>query len=276
MKLQDDHRRARRAAPRRTTAAPAQDAVTFRLNWYMGGLHVPFYYGKERGFYKEEGIDLTINEGRGSANTVQVVAAGSDTFGLADSSQRGRDRREGRRDQVGDVAAQLDRLFGGVARLDRHQDAEGSRGQEVRRVARRSARAAVPRDGGAQQARHVEDHLRAGRSRRQGRRRAGEARRCAARRRRRPVLPDQVQGREAGRAALRRPRRQHRRHDDPDARRRPSRPSPTSCAASCKATVRVVGRGEEESRGRRRRHHEGEARPQPRSRSSTSSRSTSS
>src|SRR5678809_508007 len=64
----------------------AQDAVSLRLNWYFGGLHVPFYYGKEKGFYKEEGIDLTINEGRGSANTVQVVAAGSDTFGLADSS----------------------------------------------------------------------------------------------------------------------------------------------------------------------------------------------
>ena len=68
------------------SALRAQDAVTFRLNWYLGGLHVPFYYGKERGFYTEEGIDLTINEGRGSANTVQVVAAGSDTFGLADSS----------------------------------------------------------------------------------------------------------------------------------------------------------------------------------------------
>ena len=69
-----------------STSAPAQDAVSLRLNWYLGGLHVPFYYGKERGFYKDEGIDLTINEGRGSANTVQVVAAGSDTFGLADSS----------------------------------------------------------------------------------------------------------------------------------------------------------------------------------------------
>src|SRR5436309_817494 len=69
-----------------SSLAPAQDAVSLRLNWYLGGLHVPFYYGKERGFYKEEGIDLTINEGRGSANTVQVVAAGSDTFGLADSS----------------------------------------------------------------------------------------------------------------------------------------------------------------------------------------------
>src|SRR3954470_12363396 len=68
------------------TMAVAEDAVSLRLNWYFGGLHVPFYYGKERGFYKDEGIDLTINEGRGSANTVQVVAAGSDTFGLADSS----------------------------------------------------------------------------------------------------------------------------------------------------------------------------------------------
>ena len=69
-------------------AAPstAQDKVSLRLNWYLGGLHVPFYYGKDKGIYAAEGIDLTINEGRGSANTVQVVAAGSDTFGLADSS----------------------------------------------------------------------------------------------------------------------------------------------------------------------------------------------
>ncbi len=60
--------------------------MSLRLNWYLGGLHVPFYYGVEKGFYKAEGINLTINEGRGSANTVQVVAAGTDTFGLADSS----------------------------------------------------------------------------------------------------------------------------------------------------------------------------------------------
>ena len=68
------------------TSASAQDAVSLRLNWYLGGLHVPYYYGKEMGFFKQEGIDLTINEGRGSGNTVQVVAAGSDTFGMADSS----------------------------------------------------------------------------------------------------------------------------------------------------------------------------------------------
>ena len=67
-------------------SAAAQDAVSLRLNWYLGGLHVPFYYGKDLGYFKQEGIELTINEGRGSANTVQVVAAGSDTFGMADSS----------------------------------------------------------------------------------------------------------------------------------------------------------------------------------------------
>ena len=91
---------ARRVALARCDARRAQDKVSLRLNWYLGGLHVPFYYGKERGFYAAEGIDLTINEGRGSANTVQVVAAGSDTFGLADSSSVVADRREGRRHQV--------------------------------------------------------------------------------------------------------------------------------------------------------------------------------
>jgi len=69
-----------------SATATAADAVSFRLNWYLGGLHAPFYYGKERGFYAAEGIYLTINEGRGSVATVQGVAAGADTFGLADSS----------------------------------------------------------------------------------------------------------------------------------------------------------------------------------------------
>lgn len=69
-------------------AAPAQaaDAVSLRLNWYLGGLHAPFYYGKQQGYYAAEGIDLTIKEGRGSVATTQAVAAGADTFGLADSS----------------------------------------------------------------------------------------------------------------------------------------------------------------------------------------------
>ena len=55
-----------------STVAAAADALSFRLNWYIVGLHAPFLYGKELGFYKDEGIDLTINEGRGSISTLGV------------------------------------------------------------------------------------------------------------------------------------------------------------------------------------------------------------
>lgn len=67
-----------------STAAQAQDKVTFRLNWLLYGFHTPFYLGLERGYYKDEGIDLTIGEGQGSVRTVQSVGAKGDTFGLAD------------------------------------------------------------------------------------------------------------------------------------------------------------------------------------------------
>jgi len=66
-------------------AAQAADQASLLLNWYLGGLHTPFYLGVERGYYEEEGIELTINEGRGSGRAVQVVAAKGDTFGMADA-----------------------------------------------------------------------------------------------------------------------------------------------------------------------------------------------
>jgi NitT/TauT family transport system substrate-binding protein len=62
----------------------AQDKVTFRLNWILYGFHTPFYLGLERGYYKDEGIDLTIGEGQGSVRAVQTIGAKGDTFGLAD------------------------------------------------------------------------------------------------------------------------------------------------------------------------------------------------
>jgi NitT/TauT family transport system substrate-binding protein len=66
--------------------AAAQDRVTLRLNWLLYGFHSPFHLGVERGYYREAGIDLTIGEGQGSARAVQLVAAGSDTFGLSDGA----------------------------------------------------------------------------------------------------------------------------------------------------------------------------------------------
>jgi NitT/TauT family transport system substrate-binding protein len=67
-------------------AAPAlaADKVTLMLNWYVYGEHAPFYYGKEKGIYAEQGIDLEIQEGRGSGTVTQVVAAKTVPFGYVD------------------------------------------------------------------------------------------------------------------------------------------------------------------------------------------------
>jgi NitT/TauT family transport system substrate-binding protein len=64
--------------------AQAKDKVTLLLNWYVYSEHAPFFLGKERGYFEQEGIDLDIQEGRGSGVTVQAVAAGTATFGYAD------------------------------------------------------------------------------------------------------------------------------------------------------------------------------------------------
>ena len=64
--------------------APAREKVVLLLNWYVYSEHAPFFLGKERGFYEAKGIDLEIQEGRGSGISVQAVAAGSATFGYVD------------------------------------------------------------------------------------------------------------------------------------------------------------------------------------------------
>ena len=64
--------------------ASAADKVTLMLNWYVYGEHAPFYYGKEKGIYAAEGIDLEIQEGRGSAVTTQAVTAKTANFGYVD------------------------------------------------------------------------------------------------------------------------------------------------------------------------------------------------
>lgn len=67
-------------------AAPAlaQQKLDFILNWVPGGDHAPYYYAKKMGWYKDAGIDLNLEPGKGSALAVQKVGAGANPIGLAD------------------------------------------------------------------------------------------------------------------------------------------------------------------------------------------------
>ena len=64
--------------------AQPKEKVILMLNWYVYSEHAPFFLGKERGYFDQEGIDLEIQEGRGAGVTVQAIAAGSAQFGYAD------------------------------------------------------------------------------------------------------------------------------------------------------------------------------------------------
>src|SRR5215813_7182835 len=64
--------------------AAADQKIDFILNWVPGGDHAPYYYAKKQGWYAAEGIDLNIEQGKGSALAIQKVGAGANPVGLAD------------------------------------------------------------------------------------------------------------------------------------------------------------------------------------------------
>jgi NitT/TauT family transport system substrate-binding protein len=71
--------------PSAATAQP-MTKVTLRTDFKVNGYVGVFALALERGFYRDQGLAVEIAEGQGSGVTVQTVAAGGDTFGLADST----------------------------------------------------------------------------------------------------------------------------------------------------------------------------------------------
>jgi len=69
------------------SAAPAQSPKPMKLtlNFLAGGPQAGFMYAKKLGYYKDAGIDLTIEEGKGSATTAQLVATGQTDVAFADA-----------------------------------------------------------------------------------------------------------------------------------------------------------------------------------------------
>ena len=67
-------------------AAEGPIPLEFRLNWTLYGEHAPFFLGVDKGFYLEEGLDVTILEGSGSSTTVKLLGNGTNNIGYADSA----------------------------------------------------------------------------------------------------------------------------------------------------------------------------------------------
>jgi NitT/TauT family transport system substrate-binding protein len=67
-------------------AASAQtlENVSLRMDWVISAYHAPYFVGVKNGFYKAEGLNVTIEPGNGSATVAQAVGNGQGNFGTVD------------------------------------------------------------------------------------------------------------------------------------------------------------------------------------------------
>jgi NitT/TauT family transport system substrate-binding protein len=68
-------------------SAKAQDKVGLRLDWVFGAEHSGVWVAQEKGFFKQENLDVRILPGEGSSVTVKLVGTGDIEFGYATADQ---------------------------------------------------------------------------------------------------------------------------------------------------------------------------------------------
>jgi NitT/TauT family transport system substrate-binding protein len=61
-------------------SASAQTKIRFTLDWIPGATHSAFFVALQKGYYKAEGLEVSIDRGKGSAEVVRQLA--SDTYDM--------------------------------------------------------------------------------------------------------------------------------------------------------------------------------------------------
>src|SRR5215475_12638726 len=66
--------------------ASAQEKFTFALNWFAVGDHAAYWVALDKGYYKTKGLDVTLENSKGSGDSIAKVDTGRADAGLADAA----------------------------------------------------------------------------------------------------------------------------------------------------------------------------------------------
>jgi NitT/TauT family transport system substrate-binding protein len=67
------------------TPVQAQEKMTLQLNWFHLADHAPIYMALKKGYYKQEGLDLNVVRGAGSADSAKKIDLKQAEVGISDA-----------------------------------------------------------------------------------------------------------------------------------------------------------------------------------------------
>src|SRR5512143_1127297 len=69
-----------------STSVSAQEKFTFALNWFAVGDHAAYWVALDKGYYKSKGLDVVLENSKGSGDSIAKVDTGRADAGLADAA----------------------------------------------------------------------------------------------------------------------------------------------------------------------------------------------